>query len=449
MVRREDLRVNAKKKGVKEFIDQRGNTIGARKPKIFLKPFQREYYFQQLELNGSYALENLKTLEDKIQYAKFAAKALLFSKGWEIWKYNGSYKIFADAIRKMGMKERLMEHLRSENAIRSHLKQQLAVNVTAGAASEFPPLSAPKGQGVQEETTETPSTSREEEAQEDKTPTPTRGRMRKRLLFNQEDGGPSSPKRRRSRSRSASLGTQIRAIFRREFTPKRLQKRYSPLKYITAETLPRVNMETTSQSNNINPHTPKQRPLSTPSTASVTPETPAAGHKSPGIHGRWIRHRRSPKVCTCHGTPVRSGSSVRGQVGSSREEYSSPQADSSDEEEGRNNTPQWSPLSDYGRSLASPDYRPITPESDPETETARQQMKQTADAAIQTASREEATTVLADLVIARRHIFCAAGGVNSLPNLDLKERLVEMLSEIQDILRETNRRATPEGARLN
>jgi hypothetical protein len=189
---------------------------------------------------------------------------------------------------------------------------------------------------------------------------------------------------------------------------------------------------------------------------SATPPTPAAGHKSPGPNGRWVRHRRSPltspaekeaSIISLSPVPQPTPETITlSGDNTPTEPPTSPLsvADLLDSDEEELAGPEWSPISSYGRFLESPDYRPITPEEDEVTDHARREIKKTADVAIQTARKEENTTVLSDLVIARRYLMNAIEGLNNIHNQEVKRMLQENLVRLQEAMTETRRGMDPE-----
>jgi hypothetical protein len=92
---------------------------------------------------------------------------------------------------------------------------------------------------------------------------------------------------------------------------------------------------------------------------------------------------------------------------------------------------------------SSPDYRPASPEVEPDTEVARRQMKKEADEIIQAAKRDEASKILGDLVISRRFLTSALCRINNIHNFDLRVKLDNLLSNLQGVLNEASVRAMP------
>jgi hypothetical protein len=440
-VKRNQVRLLAKKPAL------RGINIGGKvkKPKVFLKPNQRAYYFQQTRAITPPKV--LKSASDKLLAAKWAARALIASEGWNIWKGNGAYRVFANALKEAGVKKILLKRYRVERSIMSSPKDRAIadpVPLIPEAASEFPEpeMRGTNGNG-EDQGAHTPKTGSTVSGYN----TPAGGKMRRKLAF--------------SSVKSPSLGARIRAIFRGEVTPRRHKRSppVSPMETALRELRVEVDKSVRREKNfraimagNTPPH---PSPILNVST-SATPPTPAAGHKSPGPNGRWVRHRRSPLT-----SPVEKEASI---ISLSPMPQPTPEtitlsgdntptdpptsplsvADLLDSEEEELAGPEWSPISSYGRSLESPDYRPITPEEDEVTDHARHEIKKTADVAIQTARKEENTTVLSDLVIARRYLMNAIEGLNNIHNQEVKRMLQENLVRLQEAMTETRRGMEPE-----
>ena len=434
MVRRDKIKVVAKRSTIR----LSGIRKRSRSPKIFLRPHQRSYYFQEVHIATPPRV--LTSAADKLWAAKFAAKALIASAGWEIWRDNGAYRIFARALKDIGVKKALMKRYTWEKkgypkATIEEISptrelvpaQNLAsvVNMTPAAVGEFHEGGAPA---------EDPSTP-ENQSSLVMRATPTRRRLRRRLF----PGGQQiqiTPERLRKAMNLSPMGAAIRNL--REI-----------MDHFANQTSPQ---RTTS--------------LAPTGSTTSTPETPAAGHKSPGPGGRWVRHRRSPllrselpaytptQTPAC--SPIQTPSEITCQATPTPSIMSTlpptPEIiplDETDEEmlldiEDDDHRPEWSPLSSYARTLVSPDYRPITPEVDEESEEIRMDMKRKADEEIKAASQREKTKILADLVISRKYLITAIFGLNHSHNRSNKQKLEEILADLQDTLNEIRNSIEPE-----
>jgi hypothetical protein len=424
MVKRDKIRLVVKRPTIK----MAGIGKKTRLPKIFLRPNQRSYYFQEVHIATPPRV--LVSAADKLWAARYAAKALITSAGWEIWRDSGAYRIFARALKDVGVKKALLKRYVKEkkNSPRiveiSPAREATPVqnnvniaNVAPAAAGEFLEVEAP-AVGLS-----TP----ENQGSLVMRASPTRRRLRKRL-FSNSHRIQITPQRLRQAMNLSPMGAAIRDL---------------------REVMDRFATTTPPQK------TPSPAP--TGSTTS-TPETPAAGHKSPGPGGRWVRHRRSPifrdeaptptlaqsPTYTPDQTPVRTPvytpiSSVASTLPPTPEVISLDETDDElllDSEEEGDNPPEWSPLSSYARTLVSPDYRPITPDEDEESEENRMNMKRKADEEIQVACQREKIRVLADLVISRRYLTNAICGLNHANNRGNRRQLEEILANLQGSLTE-------------
>ena len=74
--------------------------------RFHIKPSQRAYYFMRAKIATPPKV--LVTSVDKFHAARYTAQKLFFSEGWAAWEGCGSPKIFAAAIRELGLKKAWM-----------------------------------------------------------------------------------------------------------------------------------------------------------------------------------------------------------------------------------------------------------------------------------------------------------------------------------------------------
>ena len=396
-LQRAEIRITARRMGA----------LSKTLPKIILGKENRKYYFQQIDQKLT-AQGMPTTLREKKKFAAQLAMKLMYSPGWRAWLKDRTYKIFGKSLNDL-VKQHLQDQEKSKKKCQgsgfplSNLEPPSQTNnpLAPPAAGDLAVTTPTRASAEpQEEMNKDPAP--EDGASEEEVPTapctPVRCEARKRLFPEDEDeeGSENSEKRKKRRTEEVDIASEIREIFG-------------------------IGRKTKTEKN----------PARKEEEEEVPPNTPEGGQRSPGLNGQWMDYRTPPKR-----TPQKTKTPE-----ATNKQRSPTIADlySSEDEVGG-----WSPTSSYGRPLSPTDYSPRQPKEDEDTVESRREAKRKGDKLIRKASREEASSILCYLVLARRNIMLCAARTENICNLDLKAKLERLMQDTEEVLYQARRKASSE-----
>ena len=145
--------------------------------KIQLKPDQRSYFFMEKSLSTPPPVP--RTALDKLNAARYIAKSLVHSDGWSAWKGCGSHRLFAAAIRELGIKKAFVVRYQVQG-----IESPARTPVRTPEQPRTEDRSPPEGEVVESEARREATAAAEAQG----TPSEERPRKRRRLFSNPADG---------------------------------------------------------------------------------------------------------------------------------------------------------------------------------------------------------------------------------------------------------------------